>query len=378
MPRPPYKTRKAAASAQAEAKSADTLLCFDAETMRAFIARLFAAAGWPKADCAIIAEHLVTADRSGHPSHGIGMVPTYVEAIIAKQVLPTTIPRTRVESGPFLVIDAELSLGQPAAARATERAIAIAQRCGIAVANLVHAFHIGRIGHYGEMVAGAGLVGLFWVNVHGRPAVVAPHWGREARFGTNPHCVAIPRPGAQPFLLDFATSEIAMGKARVAYAQGKKVKLGALIDHRGRPTTDPAVMFEEPFGALGPFGAHKGYGLAMVCELLSSVLGGGHMINEDHEQGIVQNNMLTIVIDPARLGTGDAELRRLVEGYIGWSRSAAPAEGQSEVLIPGDPEFRSRAAFGDSMVIEPVTWSQIEAAAGQLKLPKSALPRPVG
>jgi uncharacterized oxidoreductase len=333
-------------------------------------------AGWPEADCGILADHLITADQSGHASHGIGMAPMYVEAFEAGTVLPSNRPVTRVESGPFLTIDACLSLGQPIAARSTERAIAIARRDGIAIVNLLNAFHIGRIGHYGEMVAAAGFIGLFWVNVHGRPPLVAPYLGREPRFGTNPHCVTIPRPGGQPFLLDFATSEIAMGKARVAYAQGKPVRNGAVIDHRGRETDQPAVMFEEPKGALSPMGAHKGYGMSLVCELLSSVLGGASTISEDRDHGTVHNNMLMILIDPVRLGSEAAAVRGAVERHLDWARSCPPAEGATEVLLPGDPEFRARKRFGGTTVIEPFTWNEIRAAAKRIGVPETSIPQP--
>jgi uncharacterized oxidoreductase len=357
------------------AKSPD-LLAFDATVMHAFIARIFETAGWPKNDCTILSDHLITADQSGHASHGIGMTPMYVEAFEAGTVLPGNAPVTKVESGPFLTIDARLCLGQPIAFRTTERGIAIARREGVALVNLLNAFHIGRIGHYGEMVAAASLIGLFWVNVHGRPPLVAPYLGREPRFGTNPHCVAIPRPGAQPFLLDFATSEIAMGKARVAYAQGKSVRKGAVIDHRGRETDRPAVMFEDPRGALSPMGAHKGYGLSLVCELLSSVLGGASTISEDCDHGTVHNNMLMILIDPARLGNGSADFRDAVERHLEWARSCPPAEGEAEVLLPGDPEFRARQRFGGTTVIEPFTWNEICAAAKRIGVPETAIPQP--
>jgi uncharacterized oxidoreductase len=351
------------------------LLTFGADDMRRFIAGMFTAAGWPQSDSDVTAEHLVVADLSGHPSHGIGMLPMYMEAVRAGMLKPSNQPQVLRAEGPFVLIDARLALGQPAAMDATHRAVAVARDHGVAVVNLVNAHHIGRVGHYGEVVAEAGLVGLFWVNVHGRSPVVAPYGGREARFTTNPHCVAIPRPGAQPFLLDFATSEIAMGKARVAYARGKKVKEGALIDHRGRPTTDPAVMFEEPLGALATFGLHKGFGMALVCELLSSVLGGANTSAEPITRAAVHNNMLAIVIDPARLGGEGGDQPRRTESYLDWVRSSAPAEGTAEVLVPGDPEFRSRAAFGERMVIEPFTWGEIVKAARELGVGEDALPR---
>ena len=111
-------------------------------------------------------------------------------------------------------------------------------------------------------------------------------------------------PAAEPLLLDFATAEMAVNKARVAWAQGKKVKHGALLDADGRPTDDPGVLWASPRGSIATFGQHKGSGLALVCELLSSALGGGPMVSDGEEAGAILNNMLAIVIDPARMASG--------------------------------------------------------------------------
>ena len=98
---------------------------------------------------------------------------------------------------------------------------AMAQTGGVAIVNLLDSHHIGRIGHYAEVAAEAGLISFFWVNVAGRPPIVAPYAAKEARFGTNPHAIGIPVPGGDPLILDFATSRMAHGKARVALNKGE-------------------------------------------------------------------------------------------------------------------------------------------------------------
>ena len=134
--------------------------------------------------------------------------------------------------------------------------------------------HLGRIGAWGELAAAKGLISINFVNVISR-AIVAPHGGADARFGTNPVCIAIPLPGEAPFVLDMATSAVAQGKVRVAHNKGEKVSSDWLIDDHGNPTTDPRYGVIEPFGALRTFGLHKGYGLAVACELLGGALSGG-------------------------------------------------------------------------------------------------------
>ena len=346
----------------ANESGAGTLLTFDAAEMRAFVTRLFTAKGWPEEDGRAVAEHLVLADQSGHPSHGIGMMPIYVNAMKLGHSKPSNRPKVLRRDGPFLVIDGQLCLGQVAANSAIADGIAIAREQGIAVVNLLDAAHVGRIGHYGEQVAAEGLAGVFWVNVHGRSPHVAPYGGRQMTLGTNPHCVAVPRAGGQPFLLDFATSDVAFGKVRVAHARGTKVRFGALVDASGRPTADPEVMFQEPKGALAPFGLHKGYGLAIAVEILSTLLGGGRTIAVHHDEGVTHNNMLAILLDPARMG-GSASLETALEDLLGYVVSSPKAEGLDEILVPGDPEFRARAAAGDRLQIEPATWREVLAAA---------------
>jgi len=163
------------------------------------------------------------------------------------------------------------------APEAMEAAIERCASTGVTLMTLRSAHHVGRVGTYGEQSLDAGFVSIHFVNVQDHPPLMAPFRGSDARFGTNPICVAIPGTECtEPILLDMATSKIALGKARVAMNKGQALPDGELIDHRGKPTDDPRVMFaESERGALLPIGAHKGYGLALACELLAGVLSGG-------------------------------------------------------------------------------------------------------
>ena len=354
----------------------DKLFTFGADAVRAYIRALFAKAGWPDRDCAITADHLVQSDQSGHPSHGVGMVPTYVEAIVRGDLKPSSKANEKFRAGSILVLESHTALGQPAAHDAVEAGIAIAREHGVAVVNLLHAHHIGRIGTYAEQAAQADMVGLFWVNVASTRAAVAPWGGRERRYGTNPQAIGIPRPGAQPFLLDFATSRIAVGKTRVAWLQGKRVPLGAVVDSEGRLTDDPGVLFPEYTGALNPFGEHKGYGLAMASELLSSIFGGGETIAESRDSQRIHNSMLAIIIDPAKFGGAAGDWKARVERFIEWTKSSAPSENAMEVLAPGDPEFRARALFGDQVRYDEQSWKQIAEAGLKVGLSQAEIPNP--
>jgi hydroxycarboxylate dehydrogenase B len=200
---------------------------------------------------------------------------------------------------------------------------------------------------------------------------VAPFRGREGRFLTNPVCVAIP-PTAnnEPILLDFATSRVALGKVRVAYNAGKPMIDGALLDHGGKPTTNPAVMYTEPRGVVLPFGEHKGSGLALVCELLAGAIVGSPSVTSSTppERGII-NGMLTIVIDPARLSARDSMMAE-IDAMIAWVKSAAPSDPDLPVLVAGEPERIARAErLANGIEVDDETWSQLASIAERYQIP---------
>lgn len=339
------------------------------DALRALTRAMITAAGWSEAQAQETAEHLVLANLSGHDSHGVGMLPLYFNSLADGHLTPQARPTIRSEAGPFLIVDGNVALGQPTAREAVDRAVAIALAGGVAVLNLLDAHHIGRIGHYSEVAAAAGLISVFWVNVAGRPPIVAPFGARQARFGTNPISTGIPVPGGEPLILDFATSRMAHGKARVALNKGVNVPEGYIIDGEGRPTVEPKHVFPQaipglPLGALLPFGDHKGAGLSLIAELLSAGLMGAARIDEKPHRSWIINSLFGVLIDPARLEP-DAQLRRRrIESYLAFVRAAAPQEPSQPVLAPGDKERATRIERErDGVPLDDETWSQIVAAA---------------
>ncbi|SDH04738.1 malate/lactate/ureidoglycolate dehydrogenase [Bosea robiniae] len=339
------------------------------ESLQALVRDMVVKAGWTEAEAQETADHLVLANLSGHDSHGVGMLPLYFQSLADGNLSPASQPQTRVDTAPFLIIDGKIALGQPNARNAVDRAITMARTGGVAIVNLLDSHHIGRIGHYAEVAAEAGLISFFWVNVAGRPPIVAPYAAKEARFGTNPHAIGIPVPGGEPLILDFATSRMAHGKARVALNKGEQVPPGYIIDGEGRPTTDPAHVFaspDHPLGALLPFGDHKGAGLSLIAELLSAGLMGAARIDQKPQKTWVINSLFGVIIDPARLEP-DAELRRSrTESYLAFVRAAKPQDPANPVLAPGDKERKvriERQAAG--IPLDDETWSQIVAAAAK-------------
>jgi uncharacterized oxidoreductase len=219
------------------------------------------------------------------------------------------------------------------------------------------------------MAVAQGLVAMHFVNVQSRP-VVAPWGGADGRFGTNPCCIGIPLKGREPFILDFATSRVAQGKMRVAHNKGLQVEPGTLIDERGHPTTDPGVVVVPQsnglFGALMTFGEHKGYGMAVVSELLGGALtasGTWHRPTNPAVRAVI-NGMLTVLIDPAKLGTQDVFDTEAL-AFVDWLKSGPVAPGTDTVMLAGEPERIARKQRAvEGIAIDEQTWREI-VAAGQ-------------
>lgn len=332
-----------------------------------WIQQCFVAAGSSADEARLAAVHLVQANLTGHDSHGVGMMPKYVEAWEAGALQLNQQVEVVADHGAMLTIDGRRGVGQSVTWQAMNLAIERARSHGVCVMGLRNAHHLGRVGHWAEQAMDAGFVSIHFTNAVSNQ-VVAPHLGAEPRFVTNPFTVGLVRKGRRPLLLDFATSAIAAGKVRVAYNKGVPVPEGALIDHEGQPTTNPAALFESPTGALLTFAGHKGYALAMVCELLGAALTGGETARPGsmtQSPPAVWNSMLTIVFDPARIGSVDA-FEREAAAFEDWVKSARLAPGADRIRMPGEPEEESRAARASGIPVDEQTVAQCDAAAATI------------
>ena len=332
------------------------------------IEAIAAAGGSDAREAKLVAENLVTANLLGHDSHGIGMMPRYVEALLEGGLHPNRQVEVKFDAGALLTLDGCAGYGQSIGLQATEMGIARAKQHGSAIVALGNSHHLGRIGHWAEIAVAAGLVSMHFVNVQSF-ARVAAFAGADRRFGTNPVCIGIPLEGEPPFLLDMATSAVAQGKLRVAHNKGAKIPPGWLIDDQGSPTDDPKWGVLQPLGAMLTTGEHKGYGLAVACELLGGALTGGGVTDYDNKtQRRVLNGMLSVLIDPARLGT-QKTFARDAKSFVAWLRSSRPAPEHDRVRLAGEPEREYRAARErDGVPVDEETWKEIRAAAAKLKL----------
>jgi uncharacterized oxidoreductase len=351
---------------------------FQKEPLTRAIEAIVSAGGSEPREARMVAANLVTANLMGHDSHGVGMIPRYVDSLLEGGLSVNQHPKVQVDAGALLALDGCQGYGQVIGAEATEMAIERTRRHGSCILTIARAHHLGRIGAWGEMAAAQGLISINFVNVISR-AIVAPYGGADARFGTNPVCIAIPLPGEAPFVLDMATSAVAQGKVRVAHNKGEKVSPEWLIDNHGNPTSEARYGVVEPFGALRTFGLHKGYGLALACELLGGALtGGGTSHSDDRSKRRVWNSMLSILIDPARLD-GNGLFERETTEFLLSLRKSPVAPGFDKLRIAGDPERETRARRQkDGIAVDSTTWEEIRSAAAKLKMPREELERLAG
>ena len=346
---------------------------FKKENLIKAIQTIVAAGGSDAREAKIVAENLVIANLTGHDSHGVGMIPRYIESLLEGGLKVNQHPKIQFDGGAMISLDGQQGYGQVIGLEAMETGIARAREHGMCVMGLSRSHHLCRIGQWAEQAVAAGLISLHFTNVISR-SIVAPYGGADARFGTNPVTIGIPIPNEPPFILDMATSAVAQGKIRVAHNKREQVSPDWLIDDHGNPTPDPKFGVIEPFGALRTFGLHKGYGLAVVCELLGGALtGGGTWHSDDRSKKRVWNGMLTILIDPKRMGTAEvfgAETTAFLESL----RRSPVAPGFDKVRIAGEPERETRAKRErDGISVDQNTWNEILAAGAKLKLARETL-----
>ncbi len=323
------------------------------EALRSVSRDIFVGAGVPIESARQVADSLVDANLAGHDSHGVIRVPTYVELVRAGRVVAAAQPELVRETGAIAVVDGHWAFGQLTARHSMAIAIAMAKGSGIAGVSAFACNHIGRLGEWVEMAAAERLIGFATVSMYGLGLAAAPHGGAERAMSTNPIAFGVPSATRGTVVADFATTTVAEGKLQVARAKGVDVLPGSIIDAQGRPSTSPQDFYDG--GALLPFGAHKGYGLAVVSQLLSLALTGAL----GAPQGEFSSGAFFVAIDPGAFGAR-AAYGQAADELLAQIKSVRPAPGFDEVLLPGEPEQRARAARASGVPVDEVTWGKLQ------------------
>jgi LDH2 family malate/lactate/ureidoglycolate dehydrogenase len=326
-----------------------------------------------------VGDHLVGANLAGHDSHGVLRLTQYVEAMDRGNLAPGARGAPVKESPSLCLFDAQRGFGQWSGRRALEWCLDAAEGTGIAAASVRHSMHAGRLGHYAEVAAGRGLVGLVCLGLAGPGAgIVAPFGGAGRFLSTNPWAIGVPATGRTPLVVDFATAQLAEGKVRVARFRGKQLPEGVLFDAAGAPSTEPQDLYDG--GALttvgGALTGHKGYGLSLAA----AVLGGLAMIDDEAPtpSGAMSGpppaepwmaGFFLVVLDPEWFGGAERYAQQVTE-VLEAAGQVPAAAGTEQVLVPGEPEAAARAARErDGISLPEPVWTQLRELGDRFQVP---------
>ena len=265
------------------------------------------------------------------------------------------------------LVDAGHGMGHIAATRAMEMAMEKARSFGVGAVSVCHSNHYGAAGVYSNMARRGGLLGISMTGTTQRSVV--PTFGREPRFSTNPLAFAAPGQETDGFSLDMATSTVAIGKLQIAKREGRSIPPGWALDRAGRPETDPVAALEAdpkrltPLGGTRELGSHKGYGLAMMVEILASILSnsyvGGYSLETGERGKFLNIGHFFLALDPVAFRGESGVFETSMDRLVAHLRATPPVDPNQPVLVAGDPEnaaYKERTKNGipvtDSLVAE--------------------------
>lgn len=320
-------------------KGLEPLPIVQAAELEAFAARVLTAAGLTEAGARVIAACLLEANLRGVDTHGVMRLLQYSECLAAGEVEARPVVRVvRREAGRALV-DAGGGYGFEPTLLAADLAIELGREHGLAVVGVRNSHHFGMAASYALRIARAGLIAIVAANTQ---PVMPPPGGARAAAGNNPMAFAIPRRGKAPLVFDMALSQTAFGRIRLAAVEGRPIPEGWAFDAHGRPTTDAAVALEAQL--LAPMGAHKGYGLSLVVDVLAAVLTGSAVGSaadaHAHRTGGVGHFVLALRSD---LFVPEDAFHEALERRFAEILATPPAAGSDRVRLPGDPELETES-----------------------------------
>ncbi|WP_423141677.1 Ldh family oxidoreductase [Parablastomonas sp. CN1-191] len=341
-----------------------TLHTIDAAALSRFAALVYERAGLRHEDAAIAADSLVQADLWGHQTHGVMRLPWYVARLRSGAVAAAASPQIISDIGAVAVIDGHHAMGQVSAAAAASAAIKRAKTHGLGAVAVRNSNHFGTAMYFTLMAAREGCIGFLSTNAS--PAM--PPWGGRAKaVGTNPWSWAAPAGAADPMVLDIANTSVARGKIYLARQKGQPIPLGWALDSNGAPTTDPVAALG---GVTLPMAGHKGYGIAVMMDMLSGVLTGsnfGSAVNGPYQAdkpGGAGHLMLALNIAAFQPENAFAER---MGALIAELKAAPLAEGFEEILYPGEIEARcDRRLRGEGLTLPDDTIGDLHKLAVEM------------
>jgi len=338
------------------------------DDLRNFCMRAYTKAGVPQEEAEIVADLLVRADLRGVETHGVTRLPIYIQRLQKGYVRKKSQIAVVKEKGPTAFLDAHGSMGHIAAYRGMEKAIQKAEEFGLGWVSVKDSGHFGVAGLFPMMAPKKDFIGYIFSN---SAPMMFPWGGRERIIGNNPLAYAIPAGNYQPVVLDFSLSVVPSGRLILSRKKGEKIPLGWAFDKNGLPTEDPYEGYEGG-GSLAPVGGHKGYGLVLIHEMLTSVLTGGKWtrniksLYEEDRSGIQGTCHTFMALDPDCF-IGREAFKKNVDDYIESIKESAKAAGTKEILVPGEPEYRTEVRLmKEGIPLPPNTVKELTALGESL------------
>jgi len=309
----------------------------DHVALRQFVTEVFTRLKVPPEDAAAAADILVRSDLRGIDSHGVARLDSYyVTRLMAGTTEPCVELRVERETPTSLLLDARNGLGMVVGYHAMQRCIDKARESGLAMVTVANSNHYGIAGYYAMMALPHDMIGISLTNAS---RFVVPTFGKESMFGTNPIAFAAPTKEELPFVLDMATSGVAVGKLEIALRQGVPIPLGWAQDKDGHPTTDPragligrALM---PLGGTREHGSHKGYGLAVMVDILCGVLS-GNGYGPAIQPSKTAHFFAAMRVDAFR---DVDDFKTMMDAMIRDLRASGKAEGHDRIYVAGEIEW---------------------------------------
>jgi LDH2 family malate/lactate/ureidoglycolate dehydrogenase len=337
-----------------------------------FVQDILLAAKVPQHKAEILAASLVASNLRGVDSHGIQLLPFYIDQLLAGEMDAQADGRVLSEAGSCVLFDGQNAIGQWVADQCCAHAVRVARAQGIGMVVARESNHFGAAAWWSQKMRAAGQIGIVMCNAS---PIVPPWQGREGRLGTNPICMSVPG----PWLLDMATTTVAAGRIFKAWLNGQpEIPPGWAFDADGVPTTKTADAYK---GMLMPLGGYKGSGLAMMVEILCSVLSGGAMADEvggiRFRGKTVRVSQMYLAIDVTRFMPLD-EFTARVEKLVQIMKATPAAPGYEEVLVAGDPEWRTEAERrANGIPIAEGNWDALCKAAARVNVAVPEVAKPL-
>ncbi len=322
------------------------------------VQNLFIKYGMPHSDAEELTSILISSHLKGYPSHGIARVPMYIEDIKNKTINVSAEIKVLKEAASSAHLDANKGVGPLQMVKGMELAIEKAEATGIGAVALKNSNDIARLGSYVEIPAAKGLIGLLFVNDGGANPAVCPTGTTKPFFSTNPLAAGLPTDKGWPIIIDISTATVALGRLKQAVNWDEEIPEGWIVEENGETSTDPASFFrKENPSAILPLGGllrgHKGYALSLLVDILSGGLSGTGLSSGDPEHP-ESNGVFMLVLNPENF-FGRDDLIKETSALIDRLKLLP-----GEVRIPGEKQYQLEANSGESIEIDPVTWSNIQ------------------